>query len=56
MCSKYMQTFTDPGASLDKEEQIVVNYYLRNVIFAASTSNSHSPTESKSSSFGPLDF
>lgn len=56
MCSKYMQTFTDPGSSSDKEVQTVVNYYLRNVIFTASTSNSQSQTESKSSSFGPLDF
>lgn len=56
MCSKYMQTFADPGSSLDKEEQIAVNYYLRNVIFTASTPNSQSQTESKSSSFGPLDF
>lgn len=56
MCSKYMKTFTDPGSSLDKEVQIAVNYYLRNVIVTTSTLNSQSQTESKSSSFGPLDF
>lgn len=55
MCSKYMQTFTDPGSSLDKEVQIVV-YYLGNMMFTAATSNSLSQTESKSSSFGPWDF
>lgn len=56
MCSKYMQTFTDPGSSLDKEVQIVVNYCLRNVLFTASTSSSKSQTEPMSSSFGHLDF
>lgn len=46
MCSKYMQTFTDLGASLDKEVQIVVDYCLRNVIFTASTSSKQKLSQS----------
>lgn len=50
-----MQKFTDPCSSSDIQVQTVTNYYVINVIFTASTSNSLSQTESKSS-FGSLNF